>query len=54
MTSPFVRFLNDKTGATAIEYALMAAVIAIVVIGALTTAGQKLNNKFNAVAGALN
>jgi pilus assembly protein Flp/PilA len=54
MTSLFVRFIDDKTGATAIEYALIAAVIAIVVFSALTIAGQKLSSKFNPVAAALN
>ena len=35
-------FLNDEHGATAIEYGLMAALIAVVIIAAVTLIGQKL------------
>ena len=53
--SKFVtRFLKDESGATAIEYGLIAALIAVVLVTALTLVGTKLNAKFNAVATALN
>ena len=47
------RFLKDEAGATAIEYGLIAALIAVVIIGALTTVGSKLGGTFNNVAGKL-
>ena len=49
--SKFVtRFLKNESGATAIEYGLIAALIAVVIITGLTTLGTNLNAKFNAVA----
>ena len=47
------RFIADENGATAIEYGLIAALIAVVVIGALTSIGTGLDTKFGAVATAL-
>jgi pilus assembly protein Flp/PilA len=47
------RFVRDESGATAIEYGLIAALIAVVIITALTTLGNNLSTKFNAVATAL-
>ena len=44
---------NDK-GATAIEYGLIAALIAIAAIGAMSSLGTKLTSTFNKVAGNLN
>lgn len=49
----FARFMNDEFGATAIEYGLIAGLIAVVIIGALTTLGSNVKNKFNAVASNL-
>ena len=49
-----LRFLEDETGATAIEYGLIAGLIGVVIIGALTTAGTKVSAKFKAVGSALN
>lgn len=46
-------FLADEAGVTAIEYGLIAGLIAVVIIGALTTLGQNVSNKFNAVANNL-
>jgi pilus assembly protein Flp/PilA len=43
-------FKNNK-GATAIEYGLIAALIAVAAIGAMTSLGNKLNSTFNMVAG---
>ncbi|HEY2707479.1 MAG TPA: Flp family type IVb pilin [Caulobacteraceae bacterium] len=38
------RFLRDESGATAIEYGLIVALIAVVIIGAITTLGTSLNS----------
>ncbi|MCP5433023.1 MAG: Flp family type IVb pilin [Alphaproteobacteria bacterium] len=43
------RFLADKSGATAIEYGLIAAGIAVVIIGTVNTLGGSLDSKFLAV-----
>ena len=52
--SKFVsRFINDESGATAIEYGLIVALIAVVVITAFTTLGQNLNTKMTAAGTAL-
>jgi pilus assembly protein Flp/PilA len=47
------RFLKDESGATAIEYGLIAALIAVVIIGAVTSAGGAVQGTFQAVADAL-
>jgi pilus assembly protein Flp/PilA len=47
------RFTRDETGATAIEYGLIAALIAVVIIGALTLLGTSLETKFNEVSNSL-
>jgi pilus assembly protein Flp/PilA len=47
------RFLKDESGATAIEYGLIAALIAVVIIGAVTQAGTAIDGTFQTVAGAL-
>ena len=46
-------FLRDDSAATAIEYGLIAALIAVVIITALTTVGTKLKATFTSVSGAL-
>jgi pilus assembly protein Flp/PilA len=52
--SKFVtRFVNDESGATAIEYGLIAALIAVVVITAVTTIGTNLKGTFNNVANSV-
>jgi len=48
------KFLKDDTGATAIEYGLIASLIAVVIIGAVTVVGTKLTNTFTEVATDLN
>ena len=53
MKNLFSRFVADQSGATAIEYGLIAALIAVVIIGALTTIGSRLNTKFTAIGGNL-
>ncbi|MGB8601391.1 MAG: Flp family type IVb pilin [Rhizomicrobium sp.] len=47
------RFAADESGVTAIEYGLIAALIAVVIIGAVTSVGGKLNNTFTTVASKL-
>jgi len=49
----FVAFLKNESGATAIEYGLIAGLIAVVIIGAISTVGTSLSAKFNAVANNL-
>ncbi|MGO9785520.1 MAG: Flp family type IVb pilin [Stellaceae bacterium] len=44
------KLFRDESGATAIEYGLIAALIAVVVVTALTTVGGNLKNTFNTVA----
>ena len=52
--SKFVsRFINDESGATAIEYGLIVALIAVVIIAAVSAVGTKLNTKFEAVNAAM-
>ena len=52
--SKFVtRFLKDESGATAIEYGLIAALIAVVLVGALTALGGQLNTTFKEIETAL-
>ncbi|MBI1361944.1 MAG: Flp family type IVb pilin [Alphaproteobacteria bacterium] len=48
-----VRFLKNKSGATAIEYGLIAALIAVAVIGGVSTLGQNANSTFVKVAGEM-
>ncbi len=48
------RFANDESGATAIEYGLIAALIAVGIIAAATTLGGSLSSIFNRVATKLN
>lgn len=47
------RFLKDEDGVTAIEYGLIAALIAVAIIVAVTLIGTNLNNIFNYIAGQL-
>jgi pilus assembly protein Flp/PilA len=48
------RFLKNEDGATAIEYGLIAALIGVAIILAVTAVGDGLNNTFNNVAAELN
>lgn len=50
----FARFLWDENGATAIEYGLIAAIIATTCINVLQHTGSKLNNKFSSISNGLN
>lgn len=47
------RFMRDEEGVTAIEYGLLAALIAVVIIGAVTSVGDNLTDTFTAVGDAL-
>jgi len=49
----FARFLKDESGATAIEYGLIAALIAVAIISGVTAVGSATSNKFNSVATAI-
>ena len=50
----FIRkMFKDNKGATAIEYGLIAALIAVAAIGAMTSLGTKLGSTFNNVSGNL-
>ncbi len=48
-----VQFLMNNKGATAIEYGLIAALIAVAAIGAMQGVGSKLNTTFNNVSNVL-
>ena len=48
-----VRLLNDQAGATAIEYGLIVALIAVVIISAVTALGTNLNTKLTAAGSAI-
>ena len=49
----FKNFINNESGATAIEYGLIAALVSVVIITALTALGSKLNTTFTNVSNAL-
>jgi pilus assembly protein Flp/PilA len=53
MKSLFARFAKDESGATAIEYALIAAGIAVVIITAVDLIGTNLSALFTGIAGKL-
>ena len=53
MQNYVVRFLKDESGATAIEYGLIAAGIAIAIISAVNGLGGKLNTNFIAISNSL-
>ncbi len=48
-----MRFLKDEDGVTAIEYGLIAALIAVVIIAAVTLVGSELKKTFTTVSDAL-
>lgn len=53
MRTLLFRFAKDDTGVTAIEYGLIASLIAVVIITAVTLVGTNLTAKFNTIATAL-
>ena len=54
MRQMIARFLKDEEGATAIEYGLIAALISVAAIAAMTNVGNNLKTIFNSVANNLN
>jgi pilus assembly protein Flp/PilA len=54
MSKILARFVKDQSGATAIEYGLIAALISVVIIVGVRTIGTKLSTTFNNVANNLN
>jgi pilus assembly protein Flp/PilA len=46
-------FLSDESGVTAIEYALIAALIAVAIIGAVTTVGTNMTTVFGEISAQL-
>ena len=53
MLKSFKLFCGDDSGATAIEYGLIAALVSVAAIGALTTLGQSLDTMFTTVSNAM-
>jgi pilus assembly protein Flp/PilA len=53
MTKALKRFIVDDSAATAIEYGLIASLIAVVIIGAVSAVGNNLTTTFSEVAGNL-
>jgi pilus assembly protein Flp/PilA len=53
MKNLVTRFVREESGATAIEYGLIAALISVVIIGVLTLIGGNLVARFTEVANAL-
>jgi len=54
MKTLITRFVKDESGATAIEYGLIAAGIAVAIIAAVNTLGTSLNTTFTTVNGSIN
>jgi pilus assembly protein Flp/PilA len=50
MSKLFARFVKDESGATAIEYGLIAALIALAIMAGATAVGTSLNELFTGVA----
>ena len=53
MFTTMKNLLKDESGATAIEYGLIAALVSVAAIGALTAMGGSLTTMFTSVSGAL-
>ena len=53
MSNFVTRFAKDESGATAIEYGLIAALIAVVIITAVQLVGTNLSSKFNTIANSV-
>ncbi|HLX18016.1 MAG TPA: Flp family type IVb pilin [Bradyrhizobium sp.] len=53
MTQSFLKFLSDESGATAIEYGLIAAGIALAIIAVVNGLGSNLNTMFNSINSSL-
>jgi pilus assembly protein Flp/PilA len=53
MKALLARFIQDQSGATAIEYALIASGISIVILGAVNALGATVSGKYSTVASSL-
>jgi pilus assembly protein Flp/PilA len=53
MIGKMIAFVKDEDGATAIEYGLIAALVSVAAIGALTAMGNSLSTMFNTVSSSL-
>jgi len=53
MSKIFARFVKDESGATAIEYGLIAALIALAIVAGASTLGNALDNQFSFLADEL-
>jgi pilus assembly protein Flp/PilA len=53
MFAHFSRLLRDENGVTMIEYGLMGALVAVVIIGAVTVVGTQLNSTFTTIGNSL-
>jgi pilus assembly protein Flp/PilA len=53
MIAKMIAFVRDEDGATAIEYGLIAALVSVAAIGALTAMGNSLSTMFNTVSSSL-
>lgn len=53
MKNLFARFIKDESGATAIEYGLIAGLIGVVIIAGVRSLGTKVGSQFNNIAGNL-
>ncbi|MGD0334984.1 MAG: Flp family type IVb pilin [Xanthobacteraceae bacterium] len=54
MKTLVARFMKDESGATAIEYGLIAAGISVAIIAVVNGLGTKLNTTFNSISSQLN
>ncbi|MGE6784939.1 Flp family type IVb pilin [Ensifer adhaerens] len=53
MKKIFARLMKDESGATAIEYGLIAALISVALIAGASTLGNSLNSTFNGIGGKM-
>lgn len=53
MVNQVMRFMQEEEGATAIEYGLLAALIAAVIVGTVGTLGQQIDAAFTTISGQL-
>lgn len=54
MSKIFARFMKEESGATAIEYGLIAALISVALIAGASTLGNKISDQFNNISSYLN
>lgn len=54
MRNSVINFISDDSGATAIEYGMIAALIAVAIIGTLQVIGTQLSAKFASISAQMN